>query len=111
MTHPTNNPRAVYLGRTVHYVAYGTPGGEFPCTCRAAMVIGLSAAHPFEIDLCVFNPTGLFFNRGVRFHPGDPSEDGPGTPCASVGNAGDRRYPGGSWHLPEETLEGEVPTS
>jgi len=26
------------IGEIVHYRSYGTPGGEFPSTCRAAIV-------------------------------------------------------------------------
>lgn len=29
------------VGRIVHYVSYGTPGGEFLQECRAAIVAGL----------------------------------------------------------------------
>lgn len=36
------------VGRIVHYVSYGTPGGEYTSQCRCALV--------------VFNPSGLFFN-------------------------------------------------
>lgn len=64
------------VGRVVHYVSYGTPGGEFPSTCRAAIVTatnglvqyrpGVEVASDAEVvDLAVLNPEGLFFNRGV----------------------------------------------
>jgi len=59
-------------GRIVYYVAYGTPGGEFPAGVeRAAVVTEVPGAidqngNPL-IGLCVLNPTGLFFNRGVRY--------------------------------------------
>lgn len=53
------------IGRIVHYQAYGTPGGEYPSVPRAAVV---TAVHDDEtVDLCVMNPTGLFFNQQVRF--------------------------------------------
>lgn len=53
------------IGRIVHYQAYGTPGGEFPSVPRAAVV---TAVHDDEtVDLCVMNPTGLFFNQRVKF--------------------------------------------
>lgn len=84
------------VGRVVHYVAYGTPGGEFQAgVCRAAIITEvygpdhrsrdmISAPDGFVIDvdkdghvttvgLCVLNPTGQYFNRGVRY-------DGSGTP-------------------------------
>lgn len=62
------------VGRTVHYVAYGTPGGEFPAgVCRAAVITEVEAAVDAlvgEVGLCVLNPTGQFFNRGVPYDEG-----------------------------------------
>ncbi len=61
------------VGRVVHYQSYGTPGGEYMSLPRAAIITatydgarpaGLSAMH---VDLAVFNPEGMFFNRGVPF--------------------------------------------
>lgn len=87
------------VGRIVHYTSYGTPGGEYPSVCRAAVVTAVhefdenesiqSAAEgrmiwnagPYFLDLCVLNPEGMFFNRGVR-------------PASDIGQ-------GGSWHWPE----------
>lgn len=73
------------VGRVVHYVAYGTPGGEFPSgVCRAAVVTDVDrppADHLVEpVGLCVLNPSGLFFNLHV---PHD-----------------EQKRPG-SWHWPE----------
>lgn len=73
------------VGRVVHYVSYGTPGGEFGQECRAAIVTAVgdpSATEPEmqDVDLCVLNPTGLFFRSA-------PFSD-------------DSRV-GGSWHWPE----------
>jgi len=90
------------VGRIVHYVAYGTPGGEFPAgICRAAVVTetyrvgGLNATGTIftveedgsirEAGLCVLNPTGQFFNRAV---PHDEETKKPGT-----------------WHWPERVPE------
>ena len=80
------------VGRAVHYVAYGTPGGEFPAgICRAAIITEVPAgdaapAAPTEgwptVSLCVVNPTGLFFNVVVPYRE-------------------DKRP--GSWHWPERT--------
>jgi hypothetical protein len=56
----------------VHYVSYGTPGGEYTSQCRAAIVAGVpvtdlpvvtSDGVAMQLDLVVLNPTGLFFNR------------------------------------------------
>lgn len=58
------------VGRVVHYVAYGTPGGEFPAgVCRAAIVTELDATSQSIVGVCVLNPSGLFFNRGILFDP------------------------------------------
>ncbi len=75
------------VGRIVHYVSYGTPGGEYKSECRAAVVTEVSrnAELPDVISLCVLNPEGIFLNRGV---PQD--EDG-------------KR--GGTWHWPERIPE------
>lgn len=66
------------LGDMVHYVSYGTPGGEYSAECRAALVT--HAPENDAIGLVVFNPTGLFF------HP------------AILPDFGDKR--GGTWHYP-----------
>lgn len=49
-----------YIGADVHYVAYGTPAGEYPSTCRAAKITEAGARQP--ASLVVFNPSGMFFN-------------------------------------------------
>jgi len=70
------------IGRDVHYVSYGTPGGEYPSVCRAAKITEVGE-YPDAVDsvaLCVFNPTGLFFNQDVRHDEGKGS---------------------GTWHWPE----------
>ena len=66
------------VGRIVHYVSYGTPGGEFKPECRAAIVAG---AEDFggRAALAVLNPTGMFFNT-----------------CGH-----DEGKSGGTWHWPE----------
>lgn len=66
------------VGRIVHYVSYGTPGGEYASQCRAAIVAGVPVgalpvidgeraeqwgSDAVVLDLVVLNPTGLFFNR------------------------------------------------
>jgi hypothetical protein len=77
------------IGRVVHYVSYGTSGGEYTSQCRAAMVTEL-CDNPDGIDpetgtqcvgLFVANPMGVFFNRHIA-----QDEDGKS---------------GGTWHWPE----------
>lgn len=60
------------IGRIVHYRSHGTPvqpdGSQvFSSVCRAAVITDT----PFEfatdgkLGLCVLNPDGLFFQRGI----------------------------------------------
>jgi hypothetical protein len=74
------------VGRVVHYVSYGTPGGEYTKQCRAAMVTEVQGDET-EIGLAVLNPTGMFFHS-LANGGGCPYDD-----------AGDPR--GGTWHWPE----------
>lgn len=86
------------VGRIVHYKSYGTPGGEYGQECRAAVITAVyedpdpDPADPYtvqpsetrrtgEVDLCVLNPEGMFFNRVVP--QSEPLK------------------PGGTWHWPE----------
>lgn len=65
----------------MHYVAYGTPGGEFPAgVCRAAVITAVDEVNDSIVSLCVMNPTGLFFNQSVPY-------------------SGDNQP--GTWHWPE----------
>jgi|SRR5581483_6549151 len=100
------------IGRIVHYVSYGTPGGEYTSECRAAVITELTSdpRHPHQVGLAVLNPTGMFFNRAVDYHdgagePGDPD-------CAQRGTHGrpfrycgcgwtEPSHRGGTWHWPE----------
>lgn len=72
------------VGRIVHYVSYGTPGGEYTSECRAAVIAAVPTAvwegDAQPVDLVVFNPTGLFFN------------------CCPQDEDTKR---GGTWHFPE----------
>jgi hypothetical protein len=69
----------------VHYVSYGTPGGEYSSVCRAAVVTSVTkfeGSHgPAIVDLAVLNPEGFFFNRGV--------------------SQSEENHRGGTWHWPE----------
>lgn len=74
------------VGRTVHYVSYGTPGGEYSSECRAAIITEVSKVSPSDtVGLAVINPTGAFFNRTV------------------FQDEGEKR--GGTWHWPERVQE------
>ena len=107
------------VGRIVHYVSYGTPGGEFPKACRAAIVTEVELGVPQSlggerVGLAVLNPTGIFLHSleagGCKHHDGAAQ---PGEPnCANVQQHGnpfhycgcgwrEAAYPGGTWHWPE----------
>jgi hypothetical protein len=85
------------VGRVVHYVAFGSPGGKFPSgLCRSAQITEVYAvgdSHPeggtftvgpdgfiTDVGLFVANPTGQYFARGIPYD----AEKKPGT-----------------WHWPE----------
>lgn len=53
------------VGRIVHYQSYGTPGGEYPSTERAAVITEVVGGG--AVGLCVLNPEGLFFNKDVPY--------------------------------------------
>jgi hypothetical protein len=76
------------VGRIVHYTSYGTPGGEYPSVCRAAVITAYThdeRLRPhFFVDLCVLSPEGFFFNKGVQY---------------------DETNRGGTWHWPERVDE------
>lgn len=74
------------VGRVVHYVSLGTPGGEYESECRAAVITEVEDPDSVDADLAklglaVLNPEGMFFNRRVLF------------------DGGGKR--GGTWHWPE----------
>lgn len=84
------------VGRIVHYVSHGTPVREdgsqaYTKQCRAAIITAVNgpATDPvtfedsdmYDVDLCVLNPTGQFFNQHV----------------VQMEQARD----GGTWHWPE----------
>jgi hypothetical protein len=106
------------VGRIVHYVSYGTPGGEYKSECRAAVVTAGPhlVSGTFEkgggeaVGLCVLNPEGMFFNQHVLF---DDGAETPGSPdcLAPEAHGNPFRYchcgwieashKGGTWHWPE----------
>ena len=82
------------VGRIVHYVSYGTPGGEYGKECRAAIVTQVNGAGADEherVGVAVLNPSGMFFHDDLPEL--DPAAHG---------------YRGGTWHWPErEPSEGD----
>lgn len=62
--------RVPNVGESALYYAYGTPGGEFPAGVgRAAIITEIDEpGNPYStVGLCVLNPSGIFFNRGVLY--------------------------------------------
>lgn len=100
------------IGMIVHYVSYGTPGGEYLQACRPAIVtavgawvdaeiverdMGLRTVHQrwdtSALALTVENPSGTFKDLRIPQHDGAASPE-PTDLCW------DQSYPGGTWHWP-----------
>jgi hypothetical protein len=85
------------VGRIVHYVSYGTPGGEFKSQCRAAIVTEVESVPKAlggeRVGLAVLNPTGIFLH----------SIDAGG--CIQ----NEDHHAGGTWHWPERTWPDSTP--
>lgn len=91
------------VGRSVHYVSYGTPGGEYSKTCRAATITEVKKLRKevicleedlYKVSLCVINPTGLFFNEEVPYYQWDSNEADEWAEMM-----------GGTWHWPERVQD------
>lgn len=58
------------IGRVVHYKSYGTPNGEYKSEPRAAIVTAVHFADQStvveSVDLCILNPTGMFFAQNLK---------------------------------------------
>ena len=96
------------VGRIVHYVSHGTPGGEYTSECRAAIVTEANSVR--GVGLAVLNPTGMFFNRTVTYHDGAETPGAADCPDAFAhGNPFrycacgwiEASHVGGTWHWPE----------
>lgn len=57
------------IGRIVHYVSYGTPGGEYKPAHRAAIITDVRESDQFghEVRVTVFNPDGYFNTPWTNF--------------------------------------------
>ncbi len=61
--------KAPHIGMIVHYVAFGTPGGEYQAGAHRAAIV--TQIHDDQwVGLCVINPTGLFFHEKLRYDGG-----------------------------------------
>jgi hypothetical protein len=58
------------VGRIVHMTSRGSADGQFPPATRAAIITEVlpagNAGGP-RVNLCVLNPTGLFFDLSVPY--------------------------------------------
>jgi hypothetical protein len=67
------------VGRVVHYQSHGSPNGQHKSEPRAAIITAVypdpstapegqafGPASP-TVDLCVLNPTGMYFDRATPF--------------------------------------------
>lgn len=68
-------------GRIVHYVAYGTPKGEYKAGAHRAAIMTETEEGRYTVSLVVLNPTGAHWAENVEY---DPTGTMPGT-----------------WHWPE----------
>ena len=62
------------VGRMVHYVAYGTPGGEYRAGAHRAAIV--AEILDKDVGLCVLmviNPTGIHFNT-AKFCAADETD-------------------------------------
>ncbi|GAB3437435.1 hypothetical protein [Actinophytocola sediminis] len=90
-------PQRPSVSRIVHYTSHGSADGVYGKECRAAIVTAVNeyqdspdGSFVGHVDLCVLNPTGQHFARGVLAeHLEDQLEPGP------AGRTG------GTWHWPE----------
>ncbi len=60
------------VGRIVHYQSHGSPNGQHKSEPRAAIITAIredvsGPEHPPAVDLCVLNPTGMYFDRGTPY--------------------------------------------
>ena len=53
------------IGRHVHYLAFGTPGGEYPAGAHRHAEI-TQVNDDGTVGLFIVNPTGIFFNISVE---------------------------------------------
>jgi hypothetical protein len=104
------------IGRIVHYVGHGTPGGEYGRECRAAIVTEVDDQKPVPehgvpyVGLAVLNPGGIFFKQHARYDEGRGAPGDPACPAREKHRDPMRycacgwmepSYAGGTWHWPE----------
>lgn len=53
------------VGRIVHYVSYGTPGGEYTSECRAAIITEVSSRDCNDAPIGTTMRTPRLAGRGI----------------------------------------------
>lgn len=84
------------IGRIVHYTSHGSADGEYPMTCRAAIITEVAGDSPRNVGLCVLNPEGMFFKD---IQSGGSWEHSMSS-CDQIEVM--RNGAGGTWHWPEQ---------
>jgi hypothetical protein len=64
------------IGRIVIYQRHGSPNGQHKAEPSPAIITKVHDAETGEVDLCIFNPTGLYFDQ----HTKEYRTDGPPVP-------------------------------
>lgn len=68
------------IGRIVFYQRHGSPNGQHKAEPSPAIVTRVVDAEYGTVDLCVLNPTGIYFDRGTEHDPkDDPKAETDGT--------------------------------
>jgi hypothetical protein len=63
------------VGRIVHYQSHGSPNGQHKSEPRAAVITAVYGQPPTSsglVDLCVLNPTGMYFDKATPFSETPP---------------------------------------
>lgn len=50
------------IGRTVHYMRFGSPGGEHKAEPSPAVIVQVLCEETGKCQLFVMNPNGVYFN-------------------------------------------------
>lgn len=67
--------QAPSVGRIVHYQSHGSPNGQHKSEPRAVVITrvyeapegSIDAPTSMLVDLCVLNPTGMYFDQKTPF--------------------------------------------
>lgn len=63
---PADGTQCPTVGRVVYYKSRGSADGVYPKVDRAAIVTQIVDKESLVIGVCVLNPTGIFFAKGIK---------------------------------------------